>query len=144
MIENPEIQSIYELHTRHVPRDTKHLGDAEGLDDVVTAIEDTRPNVYMLTRDCTDGTPTLQLANWETVRRMRIGGFSETELQQMNELLVEQGIEYKKTRYLALNPDFSETLKCKVQTKLTFLCNIYFWCFQHLHREFYICNSEND
>lgn len=141
MKENPEVQHIYELHTRHIPRDIKHLGDAEGLNDVIATMDAIHPNVYMLSRCCTDRTPTLQLANWNTVRRMRIGGFSETERQQMNELLSQKGIKYKKTSYLAMNPDFSNTLKGSIQARLKFIHTITFWGFQHLHSRFYTQNE---
>ena len=137
MIENPKVQHIYEMHTRHISRDAKHLGDADGLDDVVKIMEDIHPQVYMLARCCTDGTPTLQLANWDIVRRMRIGRFSETERQQMNDLLNIHGIIYKKTSYLAMNPDFSDTIKGNIQSRLKFIYNMGFWIFQHLHPEFY-------
>ena len=132
MISNPEVQHRYELHTKYLSRDIMHLGDAEGLEDVIEVIEKIHPNVYMLARCCSDGAPTLQLANWETVRRMRIGGFSESELQEMNELLAERGIGYKKTKYYALKPDFSETFSCKIQRILKPLYAIDFWFSQKL------------
>jgi hypothetical protein len=135
MRKNNYVQQIYDLHTRRLSRDVKHLGDAESLDDVANTIEFVKPNVYMLAKCCTDGVPTLQLANWDIVRRMRIDAFSETDRQQMNQLFNERGIEYRETGYLALNPDFSEGLKCKIQTKLKFLYELYHWCSQNLPTE---------
>lgn len=124
---NVASQKRYDFHNSHLRRDARHLGDAENFDDIVSVIDSISPNVYMLSRSCVDGVATLQLANWDVVRRIRIGSFSGDERKDLAGLLESRGIEYRRTRYLALNADYSETVKSKFQRVAVPLYDVYKW-----------------
>lgn len=126
MISNKKVQELYDIHTRHIPRDTKHLWEAENLDDILDIIKLIKPNVYMLVKCCTDWELTLQLATFEIVRRVRLNLLSIIDCNEIINILENVWIEYRKTSYLCLNSDFSETFKCKIQKRMKILYNTLF------------------
>ncbi len=126
MRSNVKIQELYRIHTKHIPRDTEHLGEAESIQDVLDIVEKIQPNVYMLAKCCIDDKPTLQLATWKIIRRIRLNLLSITECSTVVQILEDKGIQYKRTSYLSLNPDFTETTKCIIQQRLKLLYNFVF------------------
>ena len=123
---NIKVQELYRIHTEHIPSDTKHLGEAESIQDILSIVEKIQPNVYMLAKCCTDGKPTLQLATWKMTRRVRLNLLSITERSAIIQTLENKGIQYRRTSYLPLNPDFTETTKCMIQQQLKPLYNFVF------------------
>lgn len=121
MKQNSTIQKIFENHTKHIPRETIHLGDAETWKDILKAKKEIKAKTYMLSKCCIDNIPTLQLATKKKVRRMRLGMFSDKEKREIIAKLEKIGLKYRETSYLALNPDFTETKRCKFQKKILFL-----------------------
>lgn len=127
MRSNKKVQEIYKIHTQHISRDVKHLGEAENEQDILNIVKEIKPNVYMLSSCCVDGEPTLQIANYQKVRRIRLNLFSSVERKSIINQLENNGIEYRMTSYLPLNRDFIETLRCKIQKCLPYwVLNIWF------------------
>jgi len=125
MIDNSIVQKKYHNHTYHLKRDTLHLGDAENISNILEIVSVIKPNVYMLAECCVDRTPTLQLATYRIVRRMRLGLISQNDRLKLIKILEKKDIEYRRTSFLALNSDFSETIKCKFQKHFVFLYEIF-------------------
>lgn len=123
---NPLAEQKYARHVKHLDRDAIYLGEAENLDEITRVVEEIKPNVYMLAKSCVDRTPTLQLANWQIVRRMSLGSLSSEDKSKLVDLLASKGIQYKKTRYLALNPDFTETEECRHQERFGRIYSAYY------------------
>ena len=123
MKNNKIVQELFEVHTRHIPRQTIHLGDAENWRDIMNVKNKINAKLYMLSKCCTDGTPTLQLRNSRKIRRIRLGNFSKNELDEIIRKLDKSGLKYCETRYLALNPDFSRTKRCIFQERFSFFYN---------------------
>ncbi len=120
---NPFVQNIYRIHTKHIPKEAIHLGDAESLDDVVVVAEEISAQKFSLAKCCTDGSPTLQLANGNRVRRMRLSLLNDSQRSDAVKYLQQNGVYYKQTSYLPLNIDFSETDLCRKQER-----------FKHIYR----------
>ncbi|MBI1935837.1 hypothetical protein HYS31_05340 [Candidatus Woesearchaeota archaeon] len=123
---NPKVQRLYELHTKHLDRDARHLGDAENLQELIEYTERNKPAAYMLAKCCTDGTPTLQLAyrpatagSKITVRRVRLGMLSDQERLKLVQILERESVPFRQTSYLSLNSDFTETESCRKQERLS-------------------------
>jgi len=131
---NRKIQELYRAHTEHIPRDTEHVGEAESVQDVLSLMGRVKPNVYMLAKCCVDGEPTLQLATWDVTRRVRLNLLSAAEREKVIKELESRGIEYRRTSYLPLNPDFTETTKCKIQKHFKFVYKIKLKAIQYAYR----------
>ncbi len=133
MRQNCKIQELYRAHTQRIACDTEHVGDAENARDVLDLADKINPNVYMLAKCCVDGETTLQLATWNTVRRVRLNLLSLAERKGIIKELESRGIEYRRTSYLPLNPDFTETTKCKIQKHFKFVYKMALKITQHVY-----------
>ncbi|GAB4289864.1 MAG: hypothetical protein Kow0098_08000 [Ignavibacteriaceae bacterium] len=133
----PEIQSLYQLHIKHLPVDGIHLGTAESLQEVIDVMDKIDPESYSLVKSCVDGAVTIKLLRYPTVRRIRLNLLDRESLIRLIEILGHRNVKYKEDKYLSLNKDFSATNRCRWQERIWLYYKLKFFVLRLRNKIFY-------